>query len=141
MAYLLVSEATYQNKLTYLIFSRLMGNSCLIDLNLSYNPNLTGISLRRLLECSNLQVINLIGCDRILHYFSDCEGKDYLLQDSDQRQKKLLKLSGDFQQYEQQLQALVDIFDKKYEKSFKKRRDYFGVSSLSISSKPMDGLS
>lgn len=122
----------------HLTFFRLTANTRLSDLNLSYNSNLTGISLRRLLECSHLEIITLIGCHNILHYFGDCGENDYLLQDSNQQQKKLLKMSGNFHQYEQKLQALTEIFKNKYEKCYTERQDRLGVTSFSISSKPLE---
>lgn len=116
-------------------------NSSLTELNLSHNPSLTGISLRRLLECSNLQSIDLIGCDRILDYFGDCGENGYLLENSDQRQRKLLKVSVKVQQYEQDLQTLVNIFKNKYEQCVIEKMDRCEISVFVISSKPLERTS
>lgn len=126
------------NVIKELPFFRLTAKSSLTDLNLSHNPNLTGISLRRLLECSNLQSIDLTGCDKILHYFGGCEENDYLLQDSDKRQRKLLKISVKVQEYEQELQKLINIFKDKYEEYNMKKTNLYEVCLILISSKPLD---
>lgn len=73
-----------------------------------------------------------------MHYLGDCREHDYLLQDSDRRQKKLLKISGKLQMYEQEIQILIDIFNSKYEKCYTERKDRFEVSLFFISSKSFE---
>lgn len=110
----------------------------LSDINLSFNCNLTGISLRRLLECRSIQNINLVGCDKILQYFGDCGENDYLFQDHDPRQRRCLRISGKLGENENQVHMLLTLFKSKYEQCYIDRQDCVGVSVLKICTKPLD---
>nr|XP_023029689.1 tonsoku-like protein [Leptinotarsa decemlineata] len=90
---------------------RLCSGKSLKKLNLSYNQNLTGISLRRLLEFSALREINLIGCENIFQYFDGCEGCD-LLQGNGDDTEKVLKLSANMSVHSSQIDVLTEAFKK-----------------------------
>ncbi|XP_018566528.1 tonsoku-like protein [Anoplophora glabripennis] len=113
-------------------FLRLCSRSSLLDIDLSYNANLTGVSLRRLLEHSSLRNINLIGCDNILRYFDDCGGCD-LLEGSDANGEKLLKISTDLQSFPGQVATLIEMFKSKYSSLYVEKTDNF----LLLSSKAL----
>lgn len=85
-----------------------------------------------------MQSINLTGCDKILQYFGGCVENDYLLQDSDTRQRKLLKISVKVQEYEQELQTLIDIFKNKYDQCNWEKKNLYEICLCVLSSKPLD---
>ncbi|KAJ8950183.1 hypothetical protein NQ314_008036 [Rhamnusium bicolor] len=102
------------------------------NINLSYNPNLTGISLRRLLECSYLQNINLIGCDNILQYFED-SGTFNFLEESDDQGEKNFKISANLRNYPAQVTTLVDMFKSKYCDCYIEKTDNFLLLASTLS--------
>ncbi|KAJ8925110.1 hypothetical protein NQ315_001291 [Exocentrus adspersus] len=115
-----LSRCQVQDMELYDLLRTCSGNT-LQEINLSYNTSLTGISLRRLLECASLKNINLMGCDNILRYFNDCD----LLGNSRDGDEKVLKLSADFQSYQEAVQVLVVMFKRKYKDCYMEKTQNF----------------
>ncbi|KAF5303928.1 hypothetical protein FQA39_LY01713 [Lamprigera yunnana] len=75
-------------------------------LDLSYNPNLTAVSLRRLMQSSqSLEFLNLIGCNQIFQYFIECTDSTW-----SQIQFKQIQLSCNFNEYFTEKSRFVDIW-------------------------------
>ncbi|XP_057663004.1 tonsoku-like protein isoform X1 [Diorhabda carinulata] len=87
---------------------RLCSGKSLVNINLSYNTDLTGISLRRLIENPTLEEINLIGCNRIFEYFPES------LDTEEAIGKRNIKLTADFDNEEKQVEKLIQYFEKIY---------------------------
>lgn len=62
-------------------------------INLSYNPLLSAISLRRLLQCTSIKRLHLYGCESITKYFN--EESFFTSSEESQPRLELLQLSVD----------------------------------------------
>ncbi|XP_030749323.1 tonsoku-like protein isoform X2 [Sitophilus oryzae] len=98
----------------------------LTSLNLSYNKDLTSISLRRLLGRSNLQYLNLICCENIWKYFDPCE-EGWYVDFRGNTGETILKLSGGRREY---LDCITNLFLQKYPSCNVTRSDNFLAIAL-----------
>uniref|UniRef100_A0A6P7G8T4 Tonsoku-like protein n=1 Tax=Diabrotica virgifera virgifera TaxID=50390 RepID=A0A6P7G8T4_DIAVI len=88
---------------------RLCSNKSIVKLDVSYNIDLTAVTLRRILELPVLEEINLIGCDNILKYFSE-----FYEEVTESCRRKCLKLTVDFNMYSSEVDSLIENFKKLY---------------------------
>lgn len=80
-------------------------------LNLGFNENLTGISLRRLLQNSNrIQYLDLTGCGNILKYFNECSDSLWTKNDENCLKIKSLKVSVDYKSNLKECDVLINFF-------------------------------
>lgn len=84
-----------------------------LTLNLSYNENISSISLRRLLqEGSSIKKIWLEGCSQVLQYFEGAGENAWKLSESNN--VKNLRLSIDKEKHKCEYNALVNLWKNKY---------------------------
>nr|CAH7744616.1 unnamed protein product [Callosobruchus chinensis] len=80
-------------------------------LDLSYNPLLTGLSLKKILECPNLRYVDLVRCVNIFENFDSSE-ISRLLESSNIKNIVISTNNNDEHSY--QCQEFIEAFEKKY---------------------------
>ncbi|CAG9836894.1 unnamed protein product [Diabrotica balteata] len=88
---------------------RLCSSKSIMNIDVSYNIDLTAVTLRRILELPILEEINLIGCDNILKYFSE-----FYEEVTESCRRKCVKLTIDFNLYAREIDSLIENFKKLY---------------------------
>ncbi|XP_072384956.1 tonsoku-like protein [Diabrotica undecimpunctata] len=88
---------------------RLCPSKSIMNIDVSYNIDLTAVTLRRILELPVLEEINLIGCDNILKYFSE-----FYEEVRESCRRKCVKLTVDFNLYAREIDSLIENFKKLY---------------------------
>lgn len=89
-------------------------------LDLSYNENLTAISLRRLLQHSSLyRSLNLIGCVKILEYFEDCTDSLWNILEDTGKKLENLKLSVDYLDNVKTCDVLIEMWKNMHPESYR----------------------
>ncbi|RZC43133.1 hypothetical protein BDFB_002661 [Asbolus verrucosus] len=94
------------------LFDLLRMSNSLETLDLSYNNELTSISLRRLLQCEPLVNLDLYGCYNIFKYFTELS--KYIDQPTNEQKGKTIKLSVDSHKNHEESEYLVNMWKELY---------------------------